>query len=115
MNTHKIPLIQDLTLSRIAELICVNYDYARQDLGDFIHRDERTFRRKANGTAKIFQKDVDWLIDSMIKTLYKGDETQFYITLKEWFPSLQQFSSQNDIRKVFTCLLYTSPSPRDRG
>ena len=115
MNTHKIPLIQDLTLSRIAELICINYDYARQDLGDFIHRDERTFRRKANGTAKIFQKDVDWLIDSMIKTLYKGDETQFYITLKEWFPSLQQFSSQNDIRKVFTANLMGLCSPNAKA
>ena len=58
MNSHEIPLIEDLTLSRIGDLICINYGYAKQDLGDFIHRDERTFRRKANGTAKIYQKDV---------------------------------------------------------
>lgn len=105
MNSHEIPLIEDLTLSRIGDLICINYDYAKQDLGDFIHRDERTFRRKANGTAKIYQKDVDWLIDSMIKMLYKGNETKFYTMLKEWFPSLQRFNSQSDIRKIFTANL----------
>ena len=53
MNTYSIPLIEDLTLSYIGDLICANFDYRKEDLGSFIFQSSKTFQRKAHQGAKI--------------------------------------------------------------
>ena len=35
-------------------------------------------------------------------------------TQKDVLNSIQSFNIKNDLSHVYTCLLYTSPSPRDR-
>lgn len=101
MDKYKIPLVEGLTLSRIGDLLCNKYNRKRGELGDFIYRDERTFRRKANGQAQIYQKDVDNLVETLTNSICNGDEEEFYIMIKEWFPALQHFQSNRDILKVF--------------
>lgn len=105
MNKHEAPLIDGLTLARIGDLLCNKHNCERGDLGDFIYRDERTFRRKASGKAKIYQKDVDNLIETLTNSICNGDEEKFYILIKEWFPALKRFESKRDIRMVFTANL----------
>ena len=113
MDKYEAPLIEGLTLAHIGDLLCNKYNRKRSELGDFIYRDVRTFRRKANGEARIYQKDVDCLIETLTNFICGGDEGKFYMLVKEWFPALQHFESKRDIRTVFTANLMNIAS--DKG
>ena len=113
MEYNRIPLIEDLTLSRIGDLLCNRYNYAREQLGTFIDRDIKTYHRKVNGQSKVFEKDVDSLIENITKRVCKGDTHKFYEIIKDWFPLLRIYETDEEVRKVFTVNLMGLASNQD--
>lgn len=116
MSTYNIPLIEDLTLSYIGDLICANFDYRKEHLGSFIFQSSKTFQRKAHQGAKISKTDVDKLITNMTNKLCDGDKEIFYALLKEWFPSLQAYDIDNkheNLRNIFIANLMRTSSPQN--
>ena len=69
-------------------------------------------RRCSGSSGKVFE---NVLVSQRVEKLVEGQVTEIQVTVVSKYQVLAPLSEVQVYLKHWTCLLYTSPSPRDRG